>query len=366
MSVENCLLKIQAKLSDIISKRPDFQRPLGAIDALLSAENGGELDTQLSRGRGEGGKNVKYTIEYALPACEEPLDCEEGCGTPAEMPLSDCLDVEITRCKSSKEYFTNIEDWRNLNLLNESDIFASALLSQMNKIADAVEVEAVEFMCDTANAGCFKAGDTTPHLLKLVDGNTGAINWANADIIQRDFDDAGFAASPLLVGGKVIHAYNSMKRLASENQFGVNLAGIPTFPAFYTNKATSVDCMDEITVGNEPVIAFIPGVMNFIQYSKNVGKFATRAKSSIASIVLENFSKQETNARVKTVLAHPTKNLMFDFSLKMKEDGTCQEGIYWSIKLHYDFKALPIVACSDTCFNGVVKYNVCSIPTPNC
>ena len=359
MALSNCSSTIQESLLNLNSRQAKYTVTTGAIDLALSAENGAEITTKMIR---KDGKNSKYYIEYPTALCEAVVDCDVfDCEASVDAPMTSCLDITGFDCFTTSWIKIGVDEWRDLGSVTPTQIFQSQLMDQMNKLMIEVDKAAIVAAC--AGAGCIETVTTTKEL-KLMVPTTGVPYWASGDEINLDFSDAGYETNPLLLGGRQLYSFAKAQGRVGLNQDGLNLASLPTFDAFYDKNMVAANCAPA-TPGNDPLLAFMPGVFNLINWSSFSGIFATREDS----IDMNNYQPEDIYkggpGHERAMLMHPSKNWMFDFEIKFR-DTDCAPTIYWRLKTYYKAVVLPVLGCKDDCFTGIIKYDVCPVPAVAC
>jgi hypothetical protein len=355
----NCTLNVQEKLNNLY-RLSRFQAPTGALEMAYSAQNGAEVQAKMIQANG---KTSQYSITYAAPQCDTPIDCDSfdctGAGTDSGT-LTTCLTFTSFSCKSMPVWKNlPITSLRDLGSLEVQDVFASAIWDQMQKIKNAIDVDVVTTLC--TDAGCVATGvDTkTYKLLNALGGPNFNVDY---DILS-DFADAGFSGvSPLLLGNRIVKKYSRGINAGGVGDAGVNLSIADRFSSFYDKNIVAANCAPT-TEGNEVMLAALPGIVNVLSWSKNAGMFASRNSPSRWDSVDPSSLIREGESFLHTVVEDPATGHLFDLDLVY--EPKCQK---WQYRLgsYYKTLLLPVQGCNDSCFNGVVKYDVCPEATVTC
>ncbi len=357
MAITNCSPNIQAKLNELYSIGR-YQAPAGAIKMAMSPENGAQVQAKMIR---QDGKNSQYSIEYVKATCDTPtddFDCT-GAGTDAGA-LTECINFSGFNTLGMPTWKNiGIQSLRDLNLTTPLDAFSAHLWDNMQKIKSAVDVAYVTYLC--AESGCIKTGVETKTLSLL--NALGAPNFGVDSTILADFSDAGFGGiQPLLLGNRQVLKFSNAQGAAGLANSGLNLNQMTRFQTFYDNNVTDATCAPT-TPGNDAMLALLPGISNMLSFSNNAGLFASRQSPSRWDNIDPTSLLREGETYLHTVIEDPETGMLFD--LNIKYEAGCQKWQYHLSTL-YKFLNLPVTGCADSCFNGIVKYDICPETAVDC
>lgn len=355
----NCTPNIQAKLMDLY-RLNRAAKPTGIIDLAFSPQNGAEVQAKMIK---ENGKNSQYSITYATAECDDPIDCDSftcsGAGTDAGT-LTVCETFNSFSCKAMPAWKNlPIASLRDLGSMEVMDVFAARIWDNIQSLKNAVAVEEITRLC--AAAGCIN-DDIDTRLLKLTNA-LGAPNFSVDTDILSDFADAGFGgATPLLIGNREALKFKRAFSAAGLNQDGLNLNQMTNFPIFYDKNMTDANCAPG-TEGNAVMFALLPGIYNLLSWSENAGVFASRQNPERWDMIDPTRLIQEGSTYSHTVVEDPATNMLFD--LNIVYEPKCKKWQY-HLKTYYKGFNLPLTGCKDSCFNGIIKYDVCPDVAPTC
>ncbi len=355
----NCTPNIQAVLNQLYSLGR-YTAPAGALEMALSDANGAAVDARLIQ---KNGKNSQYSITYAKGSCDTPVECDDfvcdGVGTDSGA-LTECLTFNSFNCMSMPAWKNiQINTLRDLGSLDATSAFAAHLWDQMQKIKAAVDTAYITFLC--TEAGCFSTGVDVKTLNLL--NALGAPNFSVDGSIMSDFADGGFGGvTPILLGNRQVKQFAMSQGASGMADSGLNLGSMTRFPAFYDKNITSANCAP-LVPGNEVMFALLPGVANILSWSENSGIFASRQNQVNWDSVDPTSLIQSDSTYLHTTLQDPTSGMLFD--LNVVYEPKCKQFQY-HLKAYYKFLNLPVTGCVDSCFNGIVKYDVCPEAAPAC
>jgi len=356
----NCTPNIQAVLNNLYSLGR-YTAPAGAIEMAMSDANGAQVQARLI---GEpNGKNTQYSITYATGSCDTPVECEDfscaGSGNDAGA-LTACETFNSFSCMAMPAWKNiPIESLRDLGSLDATSAFAAHLWDQMQKIKAAIDEAYVTYLC--TEAGCFATGTDTKTLNLL--NALGAPNYSVDASIMADFADAGYGGvTPVLLGNRQVKNFAEVQRNVGMDQAGIMLQNMRRFPAFYDKNIVTANCAPAVT-GNEVMFALLPGVANILSWSENSGIFASRQSSVNWDGVDPTALLRTDSTYLHTTLQDPVSGMLFD--LNVVYEPKCKKWQY-HLKTYYKFFNLPLTGCKDSCFNGIVKYDVCPEAVPTC
>jgi hypothetical protein len=356
----NCTPNIQAILNNLYSLGR-YTAPAGAIEMAMSEANGAQVQAQLIGPK--NGKYSKFSITWATGSCDTPVECDDfscgGDGADAS-PLTACETFDNFSCMAMPSWKNiAINDLRDLGSMDTAQAFGAHLWDQMQKIKAAIDTAYVTWLC--TEAGCFATGveSKTLNLLNAL----GAPNYRIDSEIMSDFADAGFGGiTPVLLGNRQVKAFAEVQRNVGMDQAGIMLNNMRRFPAFYDKNIVEANCAPTVE-GNEVMFALLPGVSNILSWSENSGIFASRVNSVNWDNVDLTQLLQTDSTYMHTTLQDPVSGMLFD--LNVVYEPKCKQWQY-HLKTYYKFFNLPTVGCKDSCFNGIVKYDVCPDTPPAC
>jgi hypothetical protein len=356
----NCTPNIQAVLNNLYSIGR-YTAPAGAIEMAMSDANGAQVQAQLIGA--PNGKNTQYSITYATGSCDTPVECEDfncaGAGADAGA-LTTCVTFNSFNCMAMPAWKNiPIESLRDLGSLDATSAFAAHLWDQMQKIKAAIDEAYVTYLC--TEAGCFATGTDTKTLNLL--NALGAPNYSVDASIMADFSDAGYGGvTPVLLGNRQVKNFAEVQRNVGMDQAGIMLQNMRRFPAFYDKNIVTANCAPAVT-GNEVMFALLPGIANILSWSENSGIFSSRQSSVNWDGVDPTALLRTDSTYMHTTLQDPVSGMLFD--LNIVYEPKCKKWQY-HLKTYYKFFNLPLTGCKDSCFNGIVKYDVCPETAPAC
>ena len=354
-----CTPNVQAVLNDLYSVGR-YQAPAGAVEMAFSPENGAQVEAQMIR---KDGRNSTYAITYANGACDTPVECDNfSCGASGtdNGALTSCETITGFDCYAMPAWRNiDINSLRDLGSMNTTQAFSVHIWDQIQKIKAAINKDYVTFLC--GEAGCFTDG-TDNKVLSLLNA-LGAPNYSVDASIMADFADAGFGGiTPLLLGNRQIKQFAEVQRNVGMADSGIMLQNMRRFPAFYDKDVVAANCAP-VVPGNEVMMALLPGVANILTWSENAGVFSSRTSSVNWSDVDPTMLLRTDSTYMHTVVQDPATGMLFD--LNVVYEPKCKKWQY-HLKTFYKFFNLPLVGCKESCFNGIVKYDVCPENAPTC
>jgi len=345
----NCTPNIQAKLNDLYSLKP-AEVQAGAVLLAKSTANGAEVQAKMIQ---QNGKNSQYSITYANADCTAPVECSEfDCADPSVDggTLTTCVTFNSFSCVSMPaRKKLNISSFRDLGSLENMDVFAQRIFSQIQLMKDQISKNLIVDICTNATAGS---------LLKLLHNN--APNFNVDGIIMADMMDKGFSITPLLLGNRQVMQFARSQNASGLNGDGLNLNQMTRFNAFYDKNVVEANCAPE-TDGNDVMLAIIPQLVNLLSWSENAGIFASRQSINWDSLSAQQLISQG-DSYMHTVVTDPATGLLFDLDLIY--DPSCK-GLTYHMKSYYKSLILPLQGCVNG-FKGIIKYDVCPEATPTC
>lgn len=356
----NCTPKVQVKLNEIFQGSP-YRSNTGAIDFAFSAANGSAVQARMIE---KNGLNSVYAITRRASTCTAIVDCSSIACTDVgtNQSLTTCDTFDTFSCSSSQWHNLAISSLRDIGSLDVTEVLTGAVMDQMAKIKDAVDLALVTAINSAA-------GYVTPTLsykkLKLIDDTTKAPVWGVDTNIKLDFQDAGFGEQmPILLGNRTVALYRDAVGRSSYNQLGLNNGAIDTMNAFYDININSTNSAPNET-GNDVLFAILPQIVNLITWSENSGIFRSRNSTMFTSQELNAMKLVNTDNSTftHTTLVDPRSGMMFDFDIVY--DPKCKK-FQWRIYTYYKVLVNPLVGCKDANFNGIVKYDVCPVSDTYC
>lgn len=352
-----CTVNVQKAIFDLYRAQP-WRTPAGALDFAFSSANGAGLQAQMIQ---QNGKNSKYSITYPTEVCT----AVQATGTVA------CTDSPTTTAAITCDTFDGFDgyesNWhqltattmRDLGSLTAQQQLAHAVMNQMQKIKAEITADVLASI-NTA-AGCIATGTTT-RVLKLVNPVTGNPYPHTITGIENDFADAGYPVMPILLGNRQLNYLKNASDRGGVSDAGINNAGIASLPLFYDKLIDSTITPD--TPGNENLFAIQPGIVNVLSWSENSGLFSSR-NGDIDWLSKDPMSLVNTNNEtyVHTVIQDPSSGLLFDFDLIW--DARCKK-FMWKVVSYFKTKILDLTGCKDSCFTGIIKYDVCPWAAGTC
>lgn len=354
-----CTPNVQAVLNDLYNLGR-YTAPAGALEMAFSPDNGAQVEARMVE---KNGKHSQYSITYAKGSCDTPADCSEfDCEDPGTDagPLTACDVISGFDCLGMPTWKNiDISSMRDLGSMNVTQAFAAHIWDQMQKIKDAVDKAYVTWLC--TEAGCFATGTDTKTLNLL--NALGAPNYRIDSEIMADFADAGFGGvTPILLGNRQVKAFAEVQRNVGIDQSGTLLQNMRRFPAYYDKNITTTACAP-VAAGAEVMFGLLPGVANILTWSENAGVFSSRQAQVNWDAVAPTDLLRIDSTYMHTVVQDPVSGMLFD--LDVIYNPSCKKFQY-RLKTFYKFLNLRLTGCADSCFNGIVKYDVCSNPEPSC
>lgn len=346
----NCTINVQEKLNNLYSLKP-AEVQAGSILLAKSAQNGAQVQAKMIQANG---KNSQYSITYATPDCTTPVDCADfSCSgaSVADTNLTTCVTFTGFNCVAMPaRKKLNISSFRDLGSLENQEVFAQKLFSQMQLMKDQISKNLLVDICTVAT--------TATSVLKLLHNN--APNFTAETTILADFMDKGFAIEPLLLGNRQVMKFGKAQQASGLNSDGLNLNQMTRFNAFYDKNVISANCAPD-EVGNDVMLAIIPQIVNLLSWSENAGIFASRQSIDWSNVSIEQLMRAESTY-MHTVITDPATGLLFD--LDIIYDPACK-GLTYHMKSYYKSLILPLQGCVDG-FSGIMKYDICPEGTVTC
>ena len=355
----NCTPQIQAKINDLYQLKP-YQAQTGILDLALSPINSAQLEAKMIK---KNGKNSTYSITYPADLCTAVLDCGDEACDAAVSTVSDTTVCDVLTsfdCAKTKRFNIAVSTFRDLGMLQVSDVIGHQVFQQMQKLKEKVNL-AVLLSVNSA-VGVVPGADPN-RVLKLMDANTRMPVFGTDVEIQSDFADNGWDVMPIVIGNRAVKQWQNAINKGSYNQHGLNVGAIESFNAFYDKNINATNTAPT-NVGNDVMFAVLPQLINVLSYSENVDMFAS-ANSSIdwANLDPMRLVNTDNSTFLHTVLQDPQTGMLFDFDITY--DPTCKT-FTWKLSVYYKTKILDLIGCNDATFNGLVKYDICAYSNPSC
>lgn len=354
----NCTPNVQKAIYDLYTGS-SWRAQTGVLDMAFSQANGSEVQAQLIQ---QNGKNTRYAITYPAEVCTAIADVGEVACTDAGTSVGDttCTTFDSFDGKSSEWHKINVTQFRDIGSLTITQAVGHGVMQQMQKIKDAIG--AVGVAAINTNAGCISTTEATRQL-KLVDPQTGKPYPHTITTIENDFADAGYPGSPILLGNRQINYLRNASNRGGVSDTGFNNQNMLDIPAFY-DRNIKAGTVDPTTPGYENVFALLPQVFNVLTWSENSGMFASRnAERDWNSIDPMRLVNTDNSSFMHTVLTDPATGMLFDFDIVY--DPSCKK-FQWKIQSYYKIFLLTPTGCKDSCFNGIIKYDICPWEAPAC
>lgn len=358
MANNNCTPQIQAKIMELYN-RGAWNPQSGVLDMVFSPANGAKVDAKMIR---KDGKRSQYSITYPVAICTDPIDIDDfTCsGAGADSDMTTCDTFTGFDGLTSGWQKTTVDKFRDLGSMEVQEVISFQVAQQMLKIKQAVDL-AVLISINSA-AGCIETGTTTRVI--ALQTATGAPVF-NTDVdIATDFADAGFAQAPILLGNRQLLKYVNGIKNGTSNQYGQKVDTIDTFAGAFYDKNINATNTAPTNAGNDVMFAILPGLVNVLSWSENVNMFASRNGdidwSSINPLDLIN---TDNSTFLHTVLQDPASGMLFDFNMVYEPKCKVFE---WEIRTYYKTKIIDLTGCKDSCFNGIIKYDICPIAAVDC
>lgn len=356
MALNTCSEHIQAKIFDLYSTGA-WKPHVGALDMAYSAANGAQVDVKMIK---KNGKNTQYSITYPVAVCSEPatsLTCTDA-GDATEMTT--CVPFSGFEYLTSTWIKADVSQFRDLGQLEVTDVISFQVTQQMEKIKNAINLATV--VAINSGAGCIETGTDT-RVLSLIGANGAPIFNTDVDI-STDFLDAGFSGTPILLGNRQLRKYANGIMNGSNNQYGQRLDTIDTFAGVYYDRNINSTYAAPTTAGNETMFAILPQLVNVLSWSANSGIFASRSSfNSFADIDPMKMVNTDNSTYMHTTLTDPATGFVFDFDIVY--DAECKS-FKWKLDAYYKIIILDLIGCADSCFTGIIKYDICPTVPVNC
>lgn len=354
----NCTPKVQVKLTEIFKGSP-YRSNTGALDFAFSSANGSAVQARMIE---KNGINSVYAITRRASTCTAIVDCSSIACTDSgtNQSLTSCDTFDTFSCASSQWHNLTIDNLRDIGSMEVTDILTGAVMDQMGKIKDTVDVALVTAI----NAAAGWVNTTSNYKkLKLIDDTTKAPVWGVDTNIKLDFQDAGFGEQmPIMLGNRTVALYKDAVNRSSYNQLGLNNGAIDTMNAFYDININSTNSAPN-EVGNDVLFAILPQVANLVTWSANTGVFASRNQFSSTDINALKMVNTDNSTYSFSTLMDPRTGMLFDFDIVF--DPKCKKW-QWRICTYYKVLVNPLTGCKDSNFNGIVKYDVCPLSDVFC
>lgn len=354
----NCTPKVQVKLNDLYKGSP-YRSNTGALDFVFSPANGSAVQAKMIQ---QNGKNSVYAITRRASTCTAIVDCSSIACSDAgtDQSLTACDTFDTFSCKSSQWHNLAISNLRDIGSMEVTEVLTGAVMDQMAKIKDAVDLALVTAI--NSAAGWVNTVSNYKKL-NLIDNTTKAPIWGVDTNIKLDFQDAGFGEQmPILLGNRTVALYKDAISRAGINSNGMQLGSIDSMNAFYDININSTNTAPN-EVGNDTLFAILPQIANLVTWSENTGVFASRNQFSESDINAMRLVNTDNSTYSHSVLMDPRTGMLFDFDIVY--DPKCKK-FQWRIFTYYKVLVNPLVGCKDANFNGIVKYDVCPVSDVFC
>lgn len=357
MALNNCSAQVQAKIFDLYSTGA-WKPHVGVLDMAFSAANGAKLQIEMI-GK-PNGMNTQYSITYPVAVCTANVTSVTCGAAGAATDMTSCVPFSGFEYLSSDWIKADVSQFRDLGKLEVVDVISHQVSQRMELIKKDIDLAAI--VAINAAAGCIETGLTT-RTLSLISANGAPIFNQDVDI-STDFLDAGYSGSPLLLGNRQLLKYANGIRYGTGNQYGQRVDTIDTFAGVYYDRNVNATYAAPTTPGNETMFAILPQLVNVISWSANAGIFASRNGgidfSSVDPMKLVN---TDNSTYMHTILTDPASGMMFDFDIIY--DPACKS-FKWKLDAYYKIVILDLMGCADSCFTGIIKYDICPTIPVDC
>lgn len=354
-----CSPNIQRKLTDLYSIKP-YRSNTGMLDFAYSPANGSGLQAQVIGPM--RGKSTNFSITYRQSVCTTVVACDqvECTDTGTATNMTSCDNYTSFSCYSSEWHVAEVSAFRDLGSMEVQEVISGHVYDQMQKIKDAIDTATVVAVQAAKGQVTSAVASKT---LKLIDDATKAPVWAVDASIKLDFADAGYPDMPILIGNRTVGLWRDAVSRSGINQYGQRLDTIDNMNAFYdiNINSTNAPAADGVS---DTLFAILPGVVNVLTWSGNVGQFASRNNSVNASAIdPTRLINTDGMTFEHSMLVDPATGMVFDFDIVY--DPKCKKFL-WKVSSYYKVIVLPLVGCKDSTFNGIVSYNVCPVSDVFC
>lgn len=353
-----CTLNVQRKITELYERKA-WNPHTGVLDMAFSPANGAAVQAKMVQ---KDGMNSVYSITYPVAICSTPIAVADfvctDAGTTSSMTTCDTFNGFDGYTSGWQK--TTVTSFRDLGSMTVQDVISHQVSQQMYKIKSLIDLAVL--LSINAAAGCVETGTTTK-TIKLLDVNSAP--QFNTDVdIAADFMDAGFSVAPLLLGSRTLLKYVNGIKNGTGNQNGQRLEMIDTFAgAFYDKNINSTNTAPT-TAGNDVLFAILPGLVNVLSWSENADVFASRnGETDFEQLDPMRLINTNNSTYMFTVLQDPSSGMLFDFNIVFNEKCKYFE---WEVRSYYKTKILDLMGCKDSCFNGIIKYDVCSTAPVDC
>lgn len=359
MALNNCSAQVQAKIFDLY-ERGAWNPHVGVLDFVFSPANGAKLQVEMI-GR-PNGKNTQYSITYPVAVCTANVSSVVCTDAGAATEMTSCVAFSGFEYLSSGWIKADVSQFRDLGQLEVVEVMSHQASQKMKQLKADVSLAVLLAINTEAASGCID-GTTTTRTISLIDVNGAPVFNTDVDI-SADFLDAGFDGSPILLGNRQLLKYVNGIRNGAGNQYGQRVDTIDTFSGAYYDKNINATNTAPTTPGNEVMFAILPQLVNVISWSANVGIFATRSGGmSFDSVDPMKLVNTDNSTYMHTVLTDPASGMMFDFDIIY--DAACKS-FKWKLDTYYKVVILDLMGCKESCFNGIIKYDICPTIPVNC
>lgn len=270
---------------------PAFKREqTGFLDSLVSDINtSGTEQLQLEQG---DGKNKQVSLRYIQPGTmDETSDekrnvCDDGTTYSPTNKL-----ITVTRQRSSpileftkaqmRDFCEGSQEWRS-----------KILMSHMNAFFRSINRDLIGTY--EANVGKFYdqgAGAKTINLLNEDAGGRISADASGEVEIMEDFENIGFAGTPIVVGADHLSKYAKYQKIGCCNMWGQQINQLGNL-LYYRDKDVDNIIGSQLTSPTDKgyIIAYAPGAIQFITHLENKGEFATIDGTSMEITATDPFS----------------------------------------------------------------------------
>lgn len=350
-----CIIPMQQKLYDLYDSGA-WRRPIGAYGALKSQANATANPAEVSLvGKAEKGHVAKYQITYVPAECSDVIDCGETGSGICDAGSSKSVETDvktISECFSLKNIEITTEQFRDLCNFGPQEWLTAQLVGRMDTGMREVNSRILSKLC--AAAGSYAQGDSTTRILNLINSQLGTPRFGALHQVSQVFRKAGAPTNPILVGGETLDYYNYGMQSGGQTASGSNFS--ESRPPIFYDTQIDTECPVE---GYESMLAFLPGVAQFVNYLYNVGDFQTNMGGDMDLMKLY----QNESMYTKGVLEDPITGYLWDMSVAY---NNCTDKWIINLSTNFDVWVMRLTQCYATDFTGILKYGVCPYTSPAC
>ena len=360
MALNLCSAMVQKRINDLYENKT-WNPHVGVLDFVYSPANGAKVQVEMI-GK-PNGMNTQYSITYPVAVCTANVSSVTCTDAGAATDMTTCVTFSGFEYLSSNWIKADVSQFRDLGQLSVTDVIGFQVTQKMRQIKADIDLAVLLSINTAAAAGCIDTATAT-RTIQLTTVNGAPVFNTDVDI-AADYMDAGFGESPILLGNRQLLKYVNGIKNGSGNQFGQRIETIDTFAGAFYDKNINATNTAPTTPGNEVMFAILPQLVNVITWSSNAGMFASRNGDGTEFDNIDPMKLVKTDGMnfMHTVLTDPSSGMLFDFDIIY--DAACKS-FKWKLDSYYKVVVLDLQGCKDSCFNGIIKYDICPATPVDC